>query len=252
MSLKGTAPLPRTCYPAVWLWPGQALYSGPALGLKAHSGSVWCLVVGIDAPVTISVDGREINARTALVPPRLVHHLTMDGPLVSCYLDPASARAASCRVQFAQTDAGIGIQHAAQHDLLRPPNDDAAARRWLDTAAPTDVHRMDPRIELVAKQIREDPAAVVSAVSLASAAGLSESRFLHLFREQMGSSLRRYRLWCRLLHAGRMVAAGGSLTTAAVESGFASPSHLADRFKSTFGLSATQLLATGLVIREGV
>ena len=251
MSRKGTAPLPQTCYPAVWLWPGQALYSGPALGLNAHSGSVWCLVVGVDAPVTISVDGRTIAVRSALVPPRLVHQLRMKGPLMSCYLDPTSARAATCRAQFTQIESGIAFDHAAQQDLLQPPADDAAARRWLDAAAPSDVHRMDPRIELAAKRIRDDPAAAVSAADLAAAAGLSESRFLHLFREQMGSSLRRYRQWCRLLHAGRMVGAGANLTTAAVESGFASPSHLADRFKSTFGLSATRLLATGLVIRDG-
>jgi AraC-like DNA-binding protein len=42
---------------------------------------------------------------------------------------------------------------------------------------------------------------------------------------------------------------GDNLTEAAMKAGFASPSHLADRFKTTFGLSASQLLATGLRIR---
>ena len=72
---------------------------------------------------------------------------------------------------------------------------------------------------------------------------------MHLFRDELGTSLRRYRLWVRLVQAGTAIAAGKNLTTAAVESGFASPSHLADRFKSTFGLSASQLLATGLTVR---
>ena len=49
--------------------------------------------------------------------------------------------------------------------------------------------------------------------------------------------------------AGTAIAAGKNLTTAAVDSGFASPSHLADRFKATFGLSATQLLGTGAILR---
>ena len=78
---------------------------------------------------------------------------------------------------------------------------------------------------------------------------MSESRFLHLFRQETGSSLRRYRLWSRLTRAGAEIAAGQNLTVAAVEAGFTSPSHLSDRFKSTFGLSATALLATGLTIR---
>lgn len=249
MPTSASAPLPQSCYPAVWLWPGQGLYSGPALGLEPHSGSVWCLAAGIDGPLTVVVNGRRIVARTALIPPRLTHHLAMSGRLVSCYLDPASPRTASCRDQFDDVREGVGVGHRAQDLLLTPPPDDTAAQRWLDIAAPSTVQQIDSRIELVAKQIRDDPATMVPAGELAASVGLSESRFLHLFRQQAGSSLRRYWLWSRLLRAGAEIAAGRNLTTAAAEAGFASPSHLADRFKSTFGLSATQLLGTGLSVR---
>lgn len=249
MSPRAPAPLPQTCYPAVWLWPGQALYSGPGLGLEPHSGSVWCLAVGVDGPLTVRVGGQRIVARTVLIPPRLIHHLSMSGPLVSCYLDPASQRSAACRGQFDEFHGEIGVNHAAEAELLTPPTDDIEAVRWLDTAAPSDVQLIDPRIELAAKQVRDDPAAAVSAATLAASVGLSESRFLHLFRQEIGSSLRRYRMWSRLMRAGAQIAAGQNLTTAAMDAGFASPSHLADRLKTTFGLSATQLLATGLTIR---
>ncbi|MED5812251.1 AraC family transcriptional regulator [Mycolicibacterium sp. 050232] len=242
-------PLPETCCPTVWLWPGQALYAGPGLGLDPHSGSVWCLAVGLDGPLTVTVQGDAITAGSVLIPPRLIHHLSMPGGLVSCYLDPSSQRSASCRQQFSEFQGGIGIGHAAEPVLTAMPDDDNTARRWLDVAAPDVPHRVDPRIELVAKQIREDPAAAVPAREFAAAAGLSESRFLHLFRREAGTSLRRYRIWSRLVAAGTAVAAGENLTTAAAESGFASPSHLADSFKTTFGLSATQLLSTGLRIR---
>ncbi len=94
-----------------------------------------------------------------------------------------------------------------------------------------------------------DPATAVSSRELAIEAGLSESRFLHLFRDELGTSLRRYRIWVRLVHAGTAIAGGANLTEAAMKSGFASPSHLADRFKSTFGLSASRLLQTGLAVR---
>lgn len=248
MSSRTPAPLPQTCCPTVWLWPGQALYAGPGLGLQPHSGSVFCLAAGVDAPLSVQTDQATTVARTVLIPPRVRHQLTVQGRLVSCYLDPASARTASCRELFTDTD-GIGVQHRDERALLSVPADDLAALRWLDTAAPTQVQRMDPRIELVAKQIRDDPTHVEPAGDLAAAVGLSESRFLHLFRQETGSSLRRYRLWSRMTRAGAEIAAGQSLTVAAVEAGFTSPSHLSDRFKSTFGLSATALLATGLTIR---
>ncbi|MFV8297921.1 AraC family transcriptional regulator [Mycolicibacterium fortuitum] len=241
--------LPQTCCPTVWLWPGQALYAGPGLGLEPHSGSVWCLAVGVDGPLTVTLQGSATVARSVLIPPRLTHHLSMQGGLVSSYLDPSSQRSASCRQQFTEFRDGIGVGHAAETRLTAMPEDDEAARRWLDLAAPDTPHRIDPRIELVAKQIRENPAAAVSARELAAAAGVSESRFLHLFRREAGTSLRRYRIWSRLVAAGTAVAAGENLTTAAADAGFASPSHLADSFKTTFGLSATQLLSTGLRIR---
>lgn len=248
MASRTPVPLPQTCYPAVWLWPGQALYAGPGLGLQPHSGSVFCLAAGVDEPLTVQTGSATTVARTVLIPPRVRHHLTVQGRLVSCYLDPASARTASCREMFGDTD-GIGKKHRAERALLNVPTDDSSARRWLDAAAPTQAQRMDPRIELVAKQIRDDPTAVESAAELAATIGLSESRFLHLFRHETGSSLRRYRLWSRLTRACAEIASGQSLTVAAAEAGFTSPSHLSDRFKSTFGLSATALLATGLTIR---
>ncbi len=129
------------------------------------------------------------------------------------------------------------------------PEHDESASHWLDLAVPAALRRVDPRIAAAARRIRQDAAAAISSGELAAAARLSESRFLHLFRDEVGTSLRRYRLWVRLIHARTAIAAGDNLTTAAMKAGFASPSHLADRFKTTFGLSATQLLGTGLALR---
>jgi AraC-like DNA-binding protein len=250
MVAEVVSPLPQTCYPSVWLWPGQALYAGPSLDLEPHSGSVWCLAVGIDGPLTVATqDGTKRDAHSVLIPPRLTHQLICHGRgLVSCYLEPTSVRAQACRSKFAHS-GDIGVTHADEAQLMFTPDDDQSACRWLDLAAPAPNRGIDARIAVAAARIRDDPATAISSRDLATEAGLSESRFLHLFRDELGTSLRRYRLWVRLLHAGTAIAAGQNLTTAAAESGFASPSHLADRFKSTFGLSATQLLATGLNLR---
>ena len=251
MTAEAAQALPQTCCPSVWLWPGQALYAGPSLNLAPHSGSVWCLAVGIDGPLTVATpDGVKRDAHSVLIPPRLTHRLICHGPgLVSCYLEPTSDRAASCRDKFDAYDGDIGVTHADEAQLMFNPTDDESACRWLDLAAPATQRLIDPRVAAAARRIREDPATATSSRELAAEAGLSESRFLHLFRDELGTSLRRYRLWVRLVHAGTAIAAGNNLTTAAVESGFASPSHLADRFKTTFGLSATQLLGTGLTLR---
>jgi AraC-like DNA-binding protein len=251
MTAEVAQALPQTCCPSVWLWPGQALYAGPSLNLAPHSGSVWCLAVGIDGPLTVATpDGTKRDAHSVLIPPRLTHQLICHGAgLVSCYLEPTSDRAESCRGKFTAWSGDIGVSHRAEGQLTFTPTDDESASHWLDLAAPRVQRTTDPRIAAAARRIRDDPATTVSSCELAAEAGLSESRFLHLFRDELGTSLRRYRLWVRLLHAGTAIAAGANLTEAAMKSGFASPSHLADRFKTTFGLSATQLLGTGLTLR---
>jgi AraC-like DNA-binding protein len=251
MSAKAAAALPQSCCPTVWLWPGQALYAGPSLNLAPHSGSVWCLAVGIGGPITVTTtDGVTRHAHSVLIPPRLTHQLTCHGTgLVSCYLEPTSDRAESCRTNMTDWIGAIGVDHPAEDRLTFSPSDDQSARRWLDLAAPATAGVVDPRIAAATRRIREDPATTVSSRELAAEAGLSESRFLHLFRDELGTSLRRYRIWARLVHAGTAIAAGANMTEAAVKSGFASPSHLADRFKTTFGLSASQLLGTGVTLR---
>jgi len=243
--------LPQTCCPSVWLWPGQALYAGPSLNLAPHSGSVWCLAVGIDGPLTVSTKhGATRAAHSVLIPPRLSHQLACHGAgLVSCYLEPTSDRADASRHKFGEWHGEVGVGHVDEERLQFTPADDESASHWLDLAAPAAHRRIDPRVAAAARRIREDPAATIPSRELAVEAGLSESRFLHLFRDELGTSLRRYRLWVRLTHAGTAIAAGDNLTTAAMKAGFASPSHLADRFKTTFGLSASQLLGTGLTLR---
>jgi AraC-like DNA-binding protein len=251
MTAKAAPALPQTCCPSVWLWPGQALYAGPSLNLAPHSGSVWCLAVGVDGPLSVSTkDGIKGTARSVLIPPRLTHQLTCHGAgLVSCFLEPTSERADAGRHKFGEWHGEVAVRHVDEERLQFTPTDDESASHWLDLAAPAAPRHVDPRIAAAARRIREDPAAAISSRELAAQAGLSESRFLHLFRDELGTGLRRYRLWARLTHAGAAIAAGDNLTTAAMKAGFASPSHLADRFKTTFGLSASQLLGTGLTLR---
>jgi AraC-like DNA-binding protein len=197
-----------------------------------------------------TADGATGTAASMLIPPRLTHQLTCHGTgLVSCYLEPTSDRADAGRDKFSEWRGEVGLHHVDEERLQFRPSTDESALYWLELAAPSAQRRIDPRIAHAAAKIRDDPAAAISSQALAAEAGLSESRFLHVFRDELGTSLRRYRLWVRLVHAGAAIAEGDNLTAAAMRAGFASPSHLADRFKTTFGLSASQLLGTGLTVR---
>ncbi|MCL6417613.1 AraC family transcriptional regulator [Aestuariirhabdus sp. Z084] len=67
--------------------------------------------------------------------------------------------------------------------------------------------------------------------------GLSESRFLHLFREQVGIAWRPYLLWRRTICAINGMLRGEQATTAAHAAGFSDSAHLSRTFRTLFGMS---------------
>ena len=81
-----------------------------------------------------------------------------------------------------------------------------------------------------------------AAEELAGELGISESRLMHLFKAGVGVPLRRYLLWERLRLVTTHVAAGDSLSAAALAAGFADSSHLSHRFRSMFGIPASLVL----------
>ncbi|HEV7977413.1 helix-turn-helix domain-containing protein [Amycolatopsis sp.] len=241
--------LPETGCATLWLWPGHAVYSGPSLDLGPHSGSVACLAVGLDDSFTVRTateGGRP--ARTALIAPRVRHQLVAHGrQMIFCYLDPASARERQCRLRMSSGSESVRYDHTEEDALIA--NSPDPALHWLDIAGPAKHHVLDERIDAAARHLRERTNPAPGADELATRAGLSTSRFLHLFREHTGTSFRRYRLWARMLRAGTELAGGHDLTFAAAEAGFASPSHFSDSFHAMFGLRPSRLLATGVAIR---
>lgn len=265
MAGMGTQPLPETCrIPAtVWLWAGHALYRGPSLRLDRHSGAVLCLAIGLDSTFTVEADAFGARSvRSVLVPPRTPHRIIAETPMLFCYIDPGSPRAAACRGRMTEVSGGFGFGHDHEAALIRLGSEigEDGGQQHLgggpgtvfDLAGGAGRSAMDPRIAAATAILCADPAAPITADQLAAAVHLSKSRLLHLFAEHAGTTFRRYRVWARMLAVGRAVAEGADLTTAATHAGFASPSHFSDTFHAMFGLTATDLLAAGarIIIEE--
>lgn len=70
---------------------------------------------------------------------------------------------------------------------------------------------------------------------------LSESRLSHIFKEETGIPLKSYIVLCKLQKAYMYLLQGKSITYAAVEAGFDSPSHFAYTSKSLTGMSASYI-----------
>ena len=104
------------------------------------------------------------------------------------------------------------------------------------------IHIRDERIEQVISMIISGEWIDYSVKQISDAVFLSESRLTHLFKEEVGISLKSYILIRRMERAYKYVYAGGKITLAAIESGFASSAHLAYSCKTLTGISITDVL----------
>jgi AraC-like DNA-binding protein len=228
----------------LYSWGAGALYVGPALGLSAHRNAVAVLALGLDAPFAVAKDPTQPTkgyrrCRSVLIPPNTLHHLARTrGNMAFLYFD---AHGPELQRLAGRARASRGLIRRLR-DLAAGRSDWTAVRAHLNEAlrnAPA--ARMDPRIATSLALLREHASKRLSLRELARAAGLSESRFRHLFKTTIGLPLRRYRLWLAMDIAMRRVASTGNLTTAALEAGFSSSAHFSATFRHMFGLEPSRL-----------
>lgn len=105
-----------------------------------------------------------------------------------------------------------------------------------------EVKDKDERIEVLTKEIQSGSWLNYSVKKLAKVSNLSESRLTHLFKEQMGISLKGYMVLRRMEYAYKLVLLGKSITFASMEAGFATPAHLAYTCKKLTGISIREVL----------
>jgi AraC-like DNA-binding protein len=78
------------------------------------------------------------------------------------------------------------------------------------------------------------------AAAVADQLALSESRFLHLFSEELGIAWRPYLLWRRMICAIQAMINNRSATDAAHMAGFCDSAHLSRTFRNNFGMTIRQ------------
>ncbi|MBN9736819.1 AraC family transcriptional regulator [Pseudonocardia sp. P1] len=231
--------------------PGWAAYIGPSLGLAPHRGAVTCLAVGVGGPLTVEADGTVLVARTVLVPAGLRHRVRSAGERTAfLYLDPGTAARHGCRDRMAGATGPLAHDHADETSVVASAvSGDAIALRRTAAGAGNAAGPADPRILDALRDVRRPGGADLPTDELARRAGLSPARFRRSFAAEAGIGIRGYRRWARMIVVAQVVAAGGDLTRAAADAGFATPSHLSHAFRQMFGLRPSQVLDAGGRIR---
>ena len=85
----------------------------------------------------------------------------------------------------------------------------------------------------------------VDVAQLADEIGLSVIRLTHVCSEEIGTPMRSYIRWLRLVNAAERLASGASITQAAHDAGFADGPHFSRTFRAMFGLAPTEAVSLG-------
>lgn len=231
---------------------GKTLYVGSLEQVDWHLHGAPVFIAGVTGDFRLRLPGGNwISCRAAIIPAGVRHALDLGGePLAAFYPEPTLAGVSALiglgRAWDENERILVGTQ--AEIGIFRELHENAASVHWSgdvlddllalalrrDTAPP-----IDPRLATVMSLLDAHPHDLTRAETLALAHGLSVSRFLHLFTEQVGVPFRRYRIWNRIRAATRSALAGDSFTDAAMHAGFTDSAHFARCFRETFGVTAS-------------
>lgn len=158
------------------------------------------------------------------VPPGVFEDLVgrLSGPESGAFADRIRAAHVALRERHVQADGGDDICNA-EFDRL-----------CLGEALPR--RAIDPRVARAILQIGRFRGEPVTAASCAAEAGLSPSRFLHLFKEETGISFRSFRAWKRARHLLHFANRDINLAHLAQDIGYPDSTHFSHSIRRFYGL----------------
>lgn len=190
---------------------GFIIRSDTAHEIRPHNG------------LTVSVF---IDAETPIG--RMVNYLFRGGRLLK--LDTSIA---SNLLTFLSGSAGNHITE----DAIR-----SRITRHLLSNATIPSPNLDIRIQKVITHIKTSEDCAVKFSELLILSGLSESRLIHLFKEEVGITIRKYSLWCRSINAMNKMTTGLTIKESAKAAGFTDAAHLHRTFAAMYGVPPSSLL----------
>ena len=239
--------------PLLYRWDDIVLSFSVVSQLQPHSHGAAELVVSLGEPVCANLEGYEVRANSILIPPGVRHQNTYE-ELVSAvlYLDIESYHYKALAMRMTAEGlvyTGIPNEHAIQPSLAtvydRQPSAGDCYSLVVEAFFNTGRRKkkqLDPRVLTVVETIRAHPAEDLSVNELAQQVNLSEDHLHHLFTQELGLPLHKFRIWLRLKQASSLYFEGRNLTYAAHAAGFSDASHFSRTFARMYGAAPSRLL----------
>lgn len=241
----------------VFLWKNRNLYLGPALTTSIHVPYCVKVCVAINGSFKLqTAAGKSASYRAAIIPSGIAHQLEGRGAAVATLrLNPDTPEArrlissySNNQIASLSWDAVSSVHARLRLYLDRGCSPDEADALFTEligqlTSPGSRYLSFDSRIAHLLEYLESDSLNHMTAREAAALTNLSRDRFMHLFREQVGLSFRRYQLGLRLRAALQEMTDGQSLTDLAHKVGFADAAHLTRTARLMLGHAPSALFA---------
>ena len=190
-------------------------------------------------------DGGESCSDLIAVRPNVRHTITSDFRSAICLvIEPESIEAGAFdalarRLSGPEGQLVAGRIRAAYDRLRDLQHRDGITSAELDVMCFGDAlpsRALDRRVARSIAQIDTFSGEPVTAASCAATAGLSASRFLHLFKEETGISFRSFRAWKRARHLLHFANQNVNLAHLAQDIGYPDSTHFSHSIRRFYGL----------------
>ena len=242
--------------PRWYLWEGGFFATGRAGGeVPAHSHHAVQVHVATEGSVAVRAGGSQWREAGGIIVRADVEHAFDAKNATGAFLmlDPESTEGAWLQsalvedvtlVPEARRQKCVAELRAFVERPLEAMEPGELIRHLVQalTAGAPPLRKLDVRIAKVLQAIRESDDLRLSLESAAEKVHLSEGRFAHLFKEEVGLPFRRYMLWRKVTRAMLSMGRERTLAAAAQHGDFADAGHLTRTFREMFGMPPSVLM----------
>jgi AraC-like DNA-binding protein len=226
--------------------PERVFYAGLLGRPRQRCSGALHVYIAIRGGLRLAAEGAvESYVELAVVPPNLRHTITSDYRSVICLLvEPETVGVGTFdllakRLSGAERHFFVDRIRAVYEQLLHWPCSADIASAAFDImcfggALPG--RTLDPRVVQAIAQIVGFSGDPVTAASCAAEAGLSSSRFLHLFKQETGISFRSFRAWKRARDLLYFANQDLNLAHLAQDIGYPDSTHFSHSIRRFYGL----------------
>jgi AraC-like DNA-binding protein len=226
--------------------PERVFYAGLLGRPRERRPGAFHIYVSLKGRLRLSTaDRREAHGELLTVAPNIRHTIASEHRCAICIvIEPESVRAGAFdewerRLSGEERAFFVGRIRSAYEQLR-----DGTCRAGLSSAEFDQMcfgeslpqRGLDPRVVRSIAQMTRFSGGPVTAGSCAAEAGLSASRFLHLFKEETGISFRSFRAWKRARHLLHFANQDLNLAHLAQDIGYPDSTHFSHSIRRFYGL----------------